>query len=49
MASPRTKLPVEHEESQTVERIHYEMQQSLCGHPLSDEEVEAALKGKRKD
>lgn len=37
--SPRTKLPVEHEESQAVERIHYEMQQSLCGRPPTEEEL----------
>jgi hypothetical protein len=40
--SPRTKLPVEHPESQAVERAHYEMQTSLNSHPdakkIDDEE-----------
>ena len=29
--SPRTKLPIEHPDSKAVERIHYEMGQSLAG------------------
>jgi hypothetical protein len=37
--SPRTKLPIDHPESQAVERIHYEMQRSLCGLTLTDEEM----------
>ncbi len=37
--SPRTKLPVTDPESQAVERIHYEMQTSLCGRPPTAEEL----------
>lgn len=39
--SEHTKLPVDHPESQAVERIRYEMQQSLCGHPMTEAEIEA--------
>ncbi len=46
--SPRTKLPVEDPESQAVERIHYEMQQSLAGRkPTGGELREEALKQKQ--
>jgi hypothetical protein len=31
--SPHTKLPVEHPESQAVERVRYDMQISLNSHP----------------
>ncbi len=41
--SPRTKLPIEHPESQAVERIHYEMQQSLAS-ATPPAEVEAFFK-----
>jgi hypothetical protein len=34
--SPHTKLPVEHPESQAVERILYETGQSLCGEKATD-------------
>jgi hypothetical protein len=42
--SPRTKLPVEHPESQAVERILYEAGQSLCGQPTADAALEDLLK-----
>jgi hypothetical protein len=40
--SPRTKLPEDHPESQEVERIRYEMQQSLCGRVTTEAETEEA-------
>ena len=40
--SPRTKLPVADPESQAVERIHYEMQQSLASR-ATKKEVEDAI------
>ena len=46
--SPRTKLPVEHPESQAVERAHYEMQTSLCGRKPTAEEL-AELKRNKKE
>ena len=46
--SPRTKLPVEHPESQAVERIHYDMQTSLCGRPMTEAEADALLKDDKK-
>ena len=41
--SPRTKLPVEHPESQEVERIHYQRQTSLCGHPLNEADIDGLM------
>jgi hypothetical protein len=47
--SPRTKLPIEHPESQAVERINYEMGQSLCGQPATDAAIADLLKEKPKE
>lgn len=41
--SPRTKLPVEHPESQAVERAHYEMQTSLNSRPGAEAEIAARV------
>ena len=41
--SPRTKLPVEHPESQAVECAHYEMQTSLNSRPMTEAELAALL------
>ena len=41
--SPRTKLPIEHPESQAVERAHYEMQTSLNSRPVTKAELAALL------
>jgi hypothetical protein len=38
--SSRTKLPVEHPESQEVERIHYERQTSSASRPEKEKENE---------
>jgi hypothetical protein len=46
--SPRTKLPVDHPESQAVERILYETGQSLCGHPTPEAVIKDLLKKKHK-
>ena len=42
--SPRTQLPVDHPESQAVERAHYEAQTSLCGQPATDAAIKDILK-----
>jgi len=42
--SPHTKLPVEHPESQAVERILYETGQSLCGQPAAGPIIADLLK-----
>jgi hypothetical protein len=46
--SPRTQLPVEHPESQAVERIHHEIGQSFCGQPASEAAIKNLLEKKPK-
>lgn len=46
--SPRTKLPVDHPESQAVERILYETGHSLCGQPTPAATIKNLLEEKPK-